>query len=126
MRAQFEAATRRDFASALDAFDENVVLTVDAEAIPTAAGVFRGRAAVADWFAEWFSSFADYRFEVEEVRSAGERVFAFASHRGRGRASGVELDWSLAYAYTVHCAKVVRLEIFRDREDALRAVGPEG
>jgi len=126
VRGQFDATTRRDFAAALNAYDEDAVLVVGNSVVPTAAGTFRGREALGKWFADWFRSFADdYRFEVEEMRSVGERVFVVASHHGRGRASGAELGWSLAYVYTVRAAKIVRVEMFRDRDTALKAVGLE-
>jgi ketosteroid isomerase-like protein len=123
VRRLFDATTRRDFATARDAY-EDVVLVVDTDVIPTAAGTFRGREAVGEWFADWFRSFAeDYRFDVEEIESVGEQVFAVASHYGRGRASGVELGFSVAYVCTVRAAKIVRLEMYRDRDKALEAVG---
>jgi ketosteroid isomerase-like protein len=118
VRGQFDAATRRDFAAAPDAFDKDVVLAVAADAIPTGAWTLRGREAVGEWFAEWFSSFADCRFKVEEMRSVGEKVFAVASHKAHGRASGVELDWSLAYLYTARSYEIVRMEIANWAVDA--------
>jgi ketosteroid isomerase-like protein len=121
VREHLDAAPRR---AALDSFDEGVVLVVDAG---LTTGTFRGREAVGRWFADWFTSFSDdYRFEVEEMRSVGEHVFLVARHRGRGRASGVQLDWSVPYTYTVRAGKIVRVEIFEDRADALKAVRLEG
>jgi ketosteroid isomerase-like protein len=126
VRGLFEAASRRDFATALDAFDQNVVLVVVPDAFPTAAGTYLGREEVGKWFAEWFRSFADdYRFEIEELRSVAEQVFVVARHHGRGRASGVEVGGLFAYVYTVRLAKIVRVEIFRDRDKALDALGRE-
>ncbi|HTA34547.1 MAG TPA: nuclear transport factor 2 family protein [Solirubrobacteraceae bacterium] len=126
VRGLFEAASRRDFGTALDAFDQNVVMVVVPDAFPTAAGTYLGREEVGKWFAEWFRSFADdYRFEVEELRSVAERVFVVARHHGRGRASGVEVRGLFAYVYTVRLAKIVRVEIFRDRDEALDALGRE-
>src|SRR5271166_146252 len=124
VQAHFDATTRRDFTLALDAFDEDVLLVVEAGLVPTAAGAFHGRGAVGEWFGDWLRSFAeDYRFEIDDIRSIGEQVFVVARHHGRGRASGIELDWSVAYVYTVRTAKIVRVELFRDQETALEAVG---
>ena len=55
----------------------------------------------------------------------GERVFVVARHHGRGRTSGVEVGGLFAYVYTVRLAKIVRVEIFRDRNKALDALGRE-
>jgi ketosteroid isomerase-like protein len=115
---------RRDFTAALDALDEDVVLVVDAGVVPTAAGTYHGREAVGKWCADWFRSFAhDYRFEVEEIRSVSERVFAVARHHGRGRASGVEVGLLVPYVFTVQAAKIVRVEMYDSRAKALEAVG---
>jgi ketosteroid isomerase-like protein len=49
VRAQFEATNRRDFAAAMDAYDENVVLVVKG-LFPS--GTFLGREAVGGWFGD--------------------------------------------------------------------------
>jgi ketosteroid isomerase-like protein len=122
VRGQFDAASRRDFATALDAYDEDAVLIAGTGVLPTAAGVLSGREALGRWFADWFGSFAeDYRFEVEDICSVGECVVVVAGHHGRGRVSGVEIDWSLAYVFTVRAGKIVRVEMFRDRPEAVEA-----
>jgi|GEM_PF-1156261 uncharacterized protein len=127
VRGQFEATNRRDFTTAMDAYAEEVVLVVAPDLAPLNAGTFRGREAVGDWFGDWFRSFAgDYRFDIEEAFAVAERVFVFARHHGRGRASGVALDWSVFYVYTVRAGKVTRVEMYADRADALEAVDPAG
>jgi ketosteroid isomerase-like protein len=123
VREHFDAASRGDFAAAGDAFDDSVELVVHSS---LQGGTYCGRGAVGKWFADWFRSFADgYRFEVDEIRGFAEHVFVVISHRGRGRASGVELDWSRPYAYTVRSGKIVRVEIFERRDEALEALGLE-
>jgi ketosteroid isomerase-like protein len=126
VRAQFEAVNRRDFTAAMDAYAEGAVLVVDPAAVPTSAGTFCGRETIGNWFGDWFRSFAgDYRFDIEEARAVGGRVLVTARHHGRGRASGVVLDWSLAYIYDVRAGKVARVEIYATRADALKALGPD-
>jgi len=123
VQGHFDAASRGDFAAVLDAFDEDVVLVVREV---FGAGTFRGRDVVGKWFGDWFRSFADgYCFEIEEIRGVGERVSVVACHHGRGRASGVELERTWPYAYTVRSGKIVRIEIFEHRAEALKAVGLE-
>jgi ketosteroid isomerase-like protein len=127
VRGQFEALNRRDTTTLMDAVAANVVLVVDPGVVPTKEGTFCGREAVVDWFADWFRSFArDYRFDIEEARPIGERVFVVARHHGHGRASGVEVEMSVAYAYTVQAGKIVRVEIYANRAHALADLGMEG
>lgn len=123
----FEATNRGDFGSAMAAYADDVVLVIDHGAIPTNAGTFSGREAVGEWFADWFRSFArGYRFEVQETRSAGERVAVVARHDGHGRTSGVAIGWTLGYAFTIDAGKIARLEVYHGRAEALGAIGLEG
>jgi ketosteroid isomerase-like protein len=124
VREQFEATNRRDFTTVMDLYHEDVELVVGASVNPTNSGTFCGREAVGSWFGDWFRSFgADYRFEIEEARAVGERVFVVARHQGRERTSGAVLDWSTANVYTIQADKIVRVELYRDRTEALKAVG---
>jgi uncharacterized protein len=126
VRSYFEATNRGDFRSAMAAYADDVVLVIDDGAIPTNAGTFTGREAVGEWFADWFRSFArGYRFRIEEMQSVGERVFLVAHHDGLGRSSGVAIDWSLGYVFTIEGGKIARLAVYRRRADALKAVGLE-
>src|SRR5215471_8770092 len=109
--ADFDNVNRRDWAASMASYDEDAVLFVSSSNGPD-AGVFRGREAMARWFGDWFRAFGpDYRFDVDEVRSVGDRVLAVVSHHGSGRASGAEVEQITANLYTLHEAKIVRLEM---------------
>ena len=121
---QFEAVNARDFASAMDAYAEDVTLIVHREVLtPTASG----KAAVGEWFGDWFRQFGrDYRFDIEESRGIDELVFLVATHHGHGRGSGALVEQRMAYVHTVRDGKVSRLELWGGpdcREAALAAVG---
>ena len=108
------------------AYSDDVVLVIDDGAMPTNAGTFKGREAVGQWFADWFRSFArGYGFRLEEARSVGERVVLVAHHDGRGRSSGIAIDWSLGYVFTINGNKIARLEVYGAGAEALKAVGLE-
>jgi len=120
----YDAVNRGDFAAAMAAWADDVVLVVDERAVPFKAGVFAGRDAVGEWFGDWFRSFArGYQFHIQEMGAIGERVFTVARHSGRGRSSGVPIDWSLAYIHAVEAGKIGRIELFADRADAFEAAG---
>jgi ketosteroid isomerase-like protein len=123
VRGQFEATNRRDFPAAMAAYAEDVVLVVH---WGLTAGTFRGREAVGGWFGDWFRAFgAGYQFDIEEARAIGEQVFLVARHHGSGRASGVPVGGLNAYIYTVRTGKIVGVEMYDDRAEALKAVGLE-
>src|SRR5436190_2182024 len=123
VRELYECMNRRDWAAILAAFDEDVVLVVH-ESVGPDAGSFRGREAVGRWFGDWFLAFGkDYRFEVEEARSVGDGVFIAARHHGHGRFSGAEVEQVNAQVISLHEGKIVQLELYGSRTEALKAVG---
>ena len=50
VRRYIEAFNQGDFAAAMAAYADDVVLVVDEGVVPTNAGTFAGRAEVGDWF----------------------------------------------------------------------------
>jgi ketosteroid isomerase-like protein len=123
---QFEAVNARDFAAAMDAYAEDVALTVHGPLGEMVGQAATGKEAVGEWFGDWFRQFAPgYHFEIEDARSSGDRVFLVATHGGRGRASGAPVEGETAYVYTVREGKISRVELFADREEALEAAGLE-
>jgi ketosteroid isomerase-like protein len=122
---QFAAVNDRDFSVAMDYYAEDVVLVVASNAFLN-TGTFEGREAVGEWFGDWFRNFdSGYRFEINQVRDLGEVVFLDASHHGRGRSSGAEVDGRNGYLYTVRDGKIARVELFESPADALDAAGAE-
>jgi ketosteroid isomerase-like protein len=121
VRDQFAATNAGDFAHAMSLYAEDVELFVDPEAF-LESGTFEGREAVGRWFANWFTTFEPgYQFEIEEARDLGDVVLLVASHRGRGRNSGVEVEGRTGYLYRVREGKIVRVELHRNRAAALAA-----
>jgi ketosteroid isomerase-like protein len=115
---QFEATNARNFAAAMDAYAEDVTLVVHGwlSGDETATG----KAAVGEWFGDWFRQFGhDYQFEIEESRGSGDHVFVVAAHCGQGRTSEVPVAGSSAYIYTVSDdRKITRVEMWVDRDAA--------
>ena len=121
---QFEAVNARDFAAAMEAYAEDVTLIAHGHLGEMVGRAATGKQAVGEWFGEWFRHFApDYRFQIEDARDTGDRVFVVATHGGRGRASGAPVEGETAYVYTVRDGKVCRVELFADRDEALEAAG---
>jgi len=123
VRAHFENTNARRFDAAMRGYDPDVELVVSDD-VAVDPGVYRGADAVGKWFGSWFGTFApDYRMEVSELIPAGDAVLAVVDHRGVGRRSGVEVTTRYYSAYWISDGKIVRLELFRARADALAAVG---
>ena len=68
-------------------------------------------------------SFSEVTFEVLELIDAGDRVVALIREREIGRTSGAPVDARHVAVWTLADGKVVRMQIFDNREQALKAVG---
>jgi len=124
---QFEGTNARDFAGVMDTWTEDVTLVLRGEMGPFTGDTATGKAAVGEWFGDWFRQFGlDYRFDVEETHETGDRVLVVVTHHGRGRHSGVTVEQRSAHVYTLREGKVRRIEVWADqnaREAGLEAVG---
>ncbi len=124
VREQFAATNERDFARAMSYYAEDVELVVHPDAFLD-NGRFEGREAVGEWFADWFRTFEPgYSFDVEEALDLGHLVLLVASHRGRGRTSGAEVRGRTGYLYGVSGGKIVSVELYPSRAEALAAAEP--
>jgi ketosteroid isomerase-like protein len=60
---------------------------------------------------------------AEEFIDGGDRVVVAIYFRGRGRRSGIEIDTRLYEIYFLREEKIVRVQEFTDRAEALEAAG---
>ena len=75
-------------------------------------------------FREWHEAWSGIDYDYDELIDAGgEQVISIVTRRGRGRASEVETELSLALLWTIREGKVVRVVWFQSREEALEAAG---
>jgi ketosteroid isomerase-like protein len=77
------------------------------------------RASIARWESEW----DEYEVTPEEFVDMGDRVVVTLHFRGRGRGSGIEIDARFHEDYTVRDDKIVRMDEFAERSEALEAAG---
>jgi ketosteroid isomerase-like protein len=75
------------------------------------------RASTARWAGEW----DDYELIPEEFADMGDRIVVTVRFRGRGRASGIEIDDRLYEVHTLRNGKIVRMDQFAERSEALAA-----
>jgi ketosteroid isomerase-like protein len=77
------------------------------------------RASLARWKDEW----EDYELLPEDFEPQGDRVVATVRLSGRGRVSGVEVDARFYEVFTLHRGKIVRMDQFTERSEALAVAG---
>jgi ketosteroid isomerase-like protein len=86
--------------------------------------VYRGPEEVATFLRAWADSWQDWHFDLDEVRAGTqERVFAAIHEWGIGVGTGVHVDQRRYFAVTPLGGRTVRMQMFSDRDDALKAVG---
>jgi ketosteroid isomerase-like protein len=123
VRKHFEDTNARRFDLAMQAYDPAVELVVSDE-VAAEPGIYHGSHAVGEWFGSWFRTFApNYRLELVESIPFQDGVVVAVDHHGIGRRSGVEVATRLHNAYWIRDKKIVRLALFRERSEALEAVG---
>ena len=127
VRAVIDAHERGDFEAVFAAYDPEIEWhTGDRQAAGRSdfEPVYHGHEGVRTFWRTWFAAWETASFEYEEFIDAGEHVVTILSQRMRGRASGVELDWtSYAQIWTIRGDNIVRIEFFPTRDEALEAVG---
>jgi hypothetical protein len=73
----------------------------------------------------WASSWQEWHFDVDEVRDAGEEVFVAIHEWATGVESDASVDQLRYFAVAVNHERIMRVRMFSERDDALKAVGLE-
>jgi uncharacterized protein len=87
------------------------------------AQTHRGLEAIRRYFAQWVELFEGIDFRAKELIDAGDKVFAWMRFSGTGTTSGVPVEMEQAQIWTFREGKVVRVEEYFDRGEALEAAG---
>ena len=86
----------------------------------TTVEAFRGPEALLEWMDDGDDAFDDFSVELLEVEERGEHVVVSMRQRGRGKASGAEVDDQITHVWTLRDGRAIRLQSFADHDDALR------
>jgi ketosteroid isomerase-like protein len=113
---------RRGDTEALLAHIDPAIETIEPPETP-GGDTYLGYEGLAKAFEHWAGQWDDFHVELEELVDAGSDVIAVSHHRGTGRTSGVPVEGLVAYVFTVHEGRLVRMRIFNTRSEALEAVG---
>ena len=122
-RRIYEGLGQGDFEPVWDLLDPDLVWETSPN-LPD-AGSYRGRERVRafmeeQWDIVWGGS---PRVDIERTFDCGDDVLLFIRVRGRGSHTGIPLDVSIAQLVTLRDRKAVRVKVFPDRGEALKAAG---
>ena len=87
-------------------------------------GVYRGTAAVQQYWREWLAAWETNRFEYQLVDAGDDRVVQLFDLRMRGRSTGIEMPFGkVAWVYTFRDGLIVHQKFYMSQSEALKAVG---
>lgn len=117
----YEAWSRRDVEALLEAVHP------DAEARPIlganiGASVYRGHDGLRQWFKDLHQEWETFQTRVTQIDERGDRALCTIDVHARGRASGVVIEGELYHVVEMRDGLILRLEAFRDRPEAIRAL----
>ncbi len=119
IRAIYDGWLRGD--PGFERFDPEITM-FESETLPGSVSAV-GIAAVRRYIESFTKYWAEIRFEPQEYIDAGEHVVVVARLEGRGKASGVAVERTWAYVWTVRGSKALRMDGYESRSEALNAVG---
>ena len=121
VRAIYEAWAQKGLKAGLRYLDPGVEWDVSRRRVDP--GVYRGHEGVRDYVRGIRDAYSGMASELEELLEAGDKVVAVITFRAKGRSSGATVQARVANVWTLREGKVVRIEYFGDREEALAAAG---
>ena len=121
IRAVYERFAEGDFRATLDVADPLFLLVMPPQ-FPE-AGTYLGLERLVDYTRGFLEPWTRITIEAEEITGAGDSVIVAVRQRGIGRESGAETEFRYFHVWSFRGDKAIRLENFRERSDAFRAVG---
>jgi ketosteroid isomerase-like protein len=123
----YDAIARRDLDGVLALYATEVEFDASRHPLTRLIGgrrIYMGHEGLREFFRERREALADAEDTCDELIDAGDHVIVVGTIRGRGRASGIEVELKGgAGLWTIRDGKVVRVAFFPTRAEALKAAG---
>ncbi len=121
VRRGFEAWETGDLAGLLALLDPDLV-TRRLAPMPD-PGTWSGPQGLLDVAAEWMETFAEFTMTGEEFIDGGDIVVVRVAQGGRGADSGVPVTATFWFVYALRDRKIVSLDMYGSRAQAVEAAG---
>jgi ketosteroid isomerase-like protein len=126
VREVFIARSGGDQRAGLDVFDPVAEWDMSGVTGWAEKQVYRGPDEILPFLQEWANAWRGWHYDTEEVRDAGEKQVFVAIHElATGVESGVSVDQRRYFAVDLDGGLIVRIRMFSEHADALKAVGLE-
>ena len=124
LRGAYAAFNRGDIDAAVVPFDEHIEWSEPTE-FP-GGGTYHGRDGARRYLSQSRASLAEGTSEPVQFISAGNRMVVFVHAHVRPQGSREWHDIDLADVYTIREGRIVQMQAFANRQEALRWTGAEG
>jgi ketosteroid isomerase-like protein len=124
VRRGIAAFNQRDLPALLTDFDRDVEWVED-QRYP-GAETFRGRSGVERSLGKWWDAFREIAAQIDGTIDLGDRVVLYGRVRARGHDIDVEVEAPFGGLCEFRRGKVVRVQTFGSRAEAVEAVGLAG
>jgi ketosteroid isomerase-like protein len=123
VRGVYDRWSEGDFQAAVKLFDPQIVLVVR-PVFGIADGVYLGPKAIGEYtLNELLMPMRKLTMEAEEISAVGDHVVVDVHQHGIGKASGVPTETRFCSVWSFRGQKVIRIESFATRAEALEAAG---
>ena len=120
VRGVYEEWAQGNFRAGREILSDEVSFHID---YPHGPRKYEGPAGVAEYMREILREWDGMRVAAEELLEVGDTVFVSQRQIQRGKGSGVATEARTAAVWTFHAGRVIRLQFFRDPEEARVAAG---
>ena len=121
VRSALDAWNRQDDEAALQLFAADTEL--DASGRILNPDIYTGIEGFMRFRRDIAEAWDRFELEIEDLFDSGSLVVVFVRSIGKGRASGIEVDFRSAWLVTVSDQKITRVRLYRERKEALEAAG---
>ena len=126
VRGVYAAVAQGDTEAVLAAYDPDIEWDFSGSPFRDVVnhGVYQGHGGLRSFIRERTDeAWRQIEDHLDELIDAGDHVVTVVTSRGRGLASGAEVELTHAGVWTVRGGKIVRVAWVRTRDEALDAVG---
>jgi ketosteroid isomerase-like protein len=118
------AYNRRDIDAFVEAFDPEVEWhSLTQTMFGGEQSVYRGHRGIREGVQDMDEALAELQVECSEIQDLGERIVVIGRVRGRGRASGAQIESPINWVVEFGGGRVTRMRDYLDPKDALAAAG---
>jgi hypothetical protein len=89
------------------------------------AGDYRGHSGFGRWLEDWASAWSEFSMDPKEYLDVGNTVIVVLQMKATGAGSSITVEREDAMVCKMRGQKVVRVDYYNNREQALKAVGLE-